>query len=91
MLLVCLLVPLQIGSPSVPVKEFLDEWGTEPLDEVNCSIIPTSTKVFLNGVWVGVHRNPIELVRTIRSLRRQVDVNTEVGWLGSLSCVATVG
>lgn len=71
LLAVCL---LQIGSPSAPVQEFLEEWTTEPLEEINCSIIPQSTKVFLNGVWVGIHRNPIELVRTLRSLRRQVCV-----------------
>jgi hypothetical protein len=29
-------------------------------------------QVFLNGMWVGIHRNPIELVRTLRSLRRAV-------------------
>lgn len=40
-----LLLLLQIGSPSQPVLEFLEEWTTEPLDEVSCSIIPTSTKV----------------------------------------------
>lgn len=65
---------VQIGSPGEPVKEFLEEWTTEPLEEIACSIIPSSTKVFLNGVWVGIHRNPIELVRTLRSLRRQVSV-----------------
>eukprot|EP00878_Enallax_costatus_P009529 GHUV01009957.1.p1 GENE.GHUV01009957.1~~GHUV01009957.1.p1 ORF type:complete len:1020 (+),score=255.55 GHUV01009957.1:227-3286(+) len=74
-----LMTYITIGSPSAPVQEFLEEWTTEPLEEINCSIIPHSTKVFLNGVWVGIHRNPIELVRTLRSLRRQVDVNTEVG------------
>lgn len=71
---VALLFPLQIGSPSTPVQEFLEEWTLEALEEVNCSIIPQSTKVFLNGVWVGIHRNPIELVRTLRSLRRAVSL-----------------
>lgn len=42
------------------------------------SVIPNSTKVFVNGVWVGIHRDPQHLVRTLRNLRRQVDVNTEV-------------
>ena len=28
--------------------------------------------------WVGIHREPQTLVRTLRHLRRQVDVNTEV-------------
>jgi DNA-directed RNA polymerase II subunit RPB2 len=63
---------VQIGSPGHPVQDFLFEWLTEPLEEISCSIIPSSTKVFLNGVWIGIHRNPMELVRTLRALRRQV-------------------
>ncbi|KAJ8561105.1 hypothetical protein K7X08_027295 [Anisodus acutangulus] len=35
--------------------------------------------MFVNGCWVGIHRNPDLLVKTLRQLRRQVDVNTEVG------------
>jgi DNA-directed RNA polymerase II subunit RPB2 len=37
-----------------------------------------ATKVFVNGMWVGIHREPQTLVRTLRALRRKVDVNTEV-------------
>ncbi len=53
-------------------------------------------QVFVNGVWVGVHRQPQDLVQTLKMLRRQTDVNTEVGgaaavcraWLhlGHLGC-----
>jgi DNA-directed RNA polymerase II subunit RPB2 len=74
---------VQIGSPGEPVKDFLEEWTTEPLEEIACSIIPTSTKVFLNGVWIGIHRNPMELVKTLRSLRRQVRT-------GLLVCTITI-
>lgn len=35
--------------------------------------------MFVNGKWVGVHREPATLVRTLRELRRKMDVNTEVG------------
>ena len=45
---------------------------------LTCSVIPNSTKIFVNGVWVGIHREPQTLVRTLRHLRRQMDVNTEV-------------
>lgn len=38
-----------------------------------------STKVFVNGRWVGVHRDPNQLVRTLRDMRRQIDINTEIG------------
>lgn len=35
----------QIGSPSTPLLEFLEEWTTESLEDISCSIIPESTKV----------------------------------------------
>ena len=31
------------------------------------------------GVWVGIHRDPQLLVDTLRAMRRQVDISTEVG------------
>jgi hypothetical protein len=34
--------------------------------------MPLVLQVFLNGMWIGIHRNPMELVRTLRSLRRAV-------------------
>ena len=34
-------------------------------------------QVFVNGVWVGVNRDPARLVKTLRELRRNMDVNTE--------------
>lgn len=78
------LLPPAVGTPSAPVLEFLEEWTTEPLEEISPSVIPQSTKIFVNGVWVGIHRDPQTLVRTLRHLRRQVDVNTEVS--GSSNC-----
>lgn len=74
-----LMTYITVGSPSGPVLEFLEEWTTEPLEEISPAVIPTSTKIFVNGVWVGIHREPQSLVKTLRHLRRQVDVNTEVG------------
>jgi hypothetical protein len=44
----------------------------ERLDEVQPSVVPNATKVFLNGRWVGIHREPNSLVATLRHLRRQV-------------------
>lgn len=38
------------------------------------------TKVFVNGCWVGVHRDPDDLVKTMQQLRRSVSmmVSSEV-------------
>ena len=43
-----------------------------------CLIWMQATKIFVNGVWVGVHRDPSMLVRTLRQMRRQVNISTEV-------------
>jgi len=74
-----LMAYISVGSNAAPILEFLEEWSTEKLDEISPGIIPSATKIFVNGVWVGIHRNPSMLVSTLRTLRRQVDVNTEVG------------
>jgi DNA-directed RNA polymerase II subunit RPB2 len=74
-----LMVYITVGSAAYPILEFLEEWGTENFEEISPSVIPQATKIFVNGMWVGVHRDPDMLVKTLRRLRRRVDVNTEVG------------
>ncbi|KAF7303246.1 DNA-directed RNA polymerase subunit beta [Mycena kentingensis (nom. inval.)] len=68
---------ISVGSYSAPVIEFLEEWGLESLEENAHSSTPT-TKVFVNGVWMGVHRDPANLVKTIKKLRRKDDISPEV-------------
>ncbi|CAL9155029.1 unnamed protein product, partial [Musa hybrid cultivar] len=74
-----LMVYITVGSAAHPILEFLEEWSTENFEEISPAVIPQSTKIFVNGCWVGIHRNPDLLVKTLRQLRRQIDVNTEVG------------
>ncbi|KAL0300723.1 UNVERIFIED_CONTAM: DNA-directed RNA polymerase II subunit RPB2 [Sesamum radiatum] len=74
-----LMVYITVGSAAYPILEFLEEWGTENFEEISPAVIPQATKIFVNGCWVGIHRNPDMLVSTLRRLRRHVDVNTEVG------------
>ncbi|POW07344.1 hypothetical protein PSHT_09992 [Puccinia striiformis] len=68
---------ISVGSPSAPIVEFLEEWGMESLDEFS-SDMSNGTKVFVNGVWQGVHRAPAELLDTIKRLRRCGDIEPEV-------------
>ena len=72
-----LMACISVGSYSAPVGEFLDEWGLESLEE-NAQAATPCTKVFVNGVWIGVHRDPAALVRTLKKLRRNEDLNPEV-------------
>jgi DNA-directed RNA polymerase II subunit RPB2 len=73
-----LMAYISVGSASAPILEFLEEWSTENLEEISPSNIPAATKIFVNGAWVGIHRQPDHLVQTLRSLRRCVDVSAEV-------------
>lgn len=72
-----LMACISVGSLSAPVIEFLEEWGLESLEENAHSSTPC-TKVFVNGVWMGVHRDPANLVKTIKKLRRKDDISPEV-------------
>ena len=37
-------------------------------------LICSATKIFVNGCWVGIHRDPEQLMNTLRKLRRQMDI-----------------
>jgi len=67
---------ISVGSPSAPILEFLDEWGLETLEEYAGA--PSATKVFVNGVWVGVHRDANQLTEHLIRLRRCSDIKSEV-------------
>ena len=73
-----LMAYISVGSAPEPILEFLEEWATENLEEVQPSAIPQATKVFVNGSWVGIHHDPDSLVQTLRELRRSVEISAEV-------------
>ncbi|KAJ3451127.1 intein-containing DNA-directed RNA polymerase subunit beta precursor [Anaeramoeba flamelloides] len=73
-----LMTYISVGAPAMPVLKVLDEWGTENLEEISPETVPKSTKIFVNGVWIGVHRHPMRLVETLRQLRRKKDIKPEV-------------
>jgi len=72
-----LMACITVGSTSVPVVEFLEEWGMEQIED-NAHNGQPATKVFVNGVWMGVHHEPANLVKTIKKLRRKDDISPEV-------------
>jgi len=75
-----LMASVSVGIPPSPIQEFLEEWSMELLEVVSPQSIadPGTTKIFVNGSWVGIHRDPLTLESTLRSLRRQVDIDPEV-------------
>lgn len=73
-----LMAYISVGVSAGPVLEFLNEWGLESLENVSCKEITSTTKVFVNGNWVGVHYVPDDLVQNLRNLRRRIDIDPEV-------------
>jgi len=75
-----LMAYVSVGSPQSPILEFLEEWSMENLEEISPQTIADAgtTKIFVNGSWIGVHRDPSTLEATLRSLRRQIDIDPEV-------------
>ncbi|KAI5961800.1 RPB2 [Candida margitis] len=73
-----LMTCISVGTPSEPILSFLRDWGLEQLEDYVPSNSPDATRVFVNGVWVGVHREPASLVDYMRDLRRNGDISPEV-------------
>lgn len=75
-----LMAYITTGTAVVPVLEFLEEFSTENLTDILPSVVaePNTCKIFVNGNWVGIHRDPAALVETFKSLRRMVDIDAEV-------------
>ena len=67
-----------VGCPPSSAIEFLEEYGTEGLEEISSEIIPRCTKVFVNGNWLGVHRRLARVDSTLRQMRRRGDLQAEV-------------
>lgn len=69
---------ITVGTPSEPIIDFMIQRSMEVLEEYEPTRSPNATKVFVNGVWVGVHRDPAHLVSTVQSLRRRTLISHEV-------------
>lgn len=69
---------VSVGAASEELIEKLINEGTEQLNQINPSQINDSTKVFVNGTWIGIHEDANELVTSIKGLRRQLIVPKDV-------------
>ncbi|KAJ3281968.1 DNA-dependent RNA polymerase II [Borealophlyctis nickersoniae] len=69
---------ITVGSSSEPVIRFLSDYGMEDLTDIDIRRDASETRIFVNGAWVGVHRDPEPLVNELRELRRKVDLSFEM-------------
>jgi DNA-directed RNA polymerase beta subunit len=54
----------------------------ELLSECSCDYISKATKVFVNGAWIGVVTEPVEVLDLLKNYRRLglIPVYTSIGW-----------
>ncbi|CAL9057279.1 unnamed protein product, partial [Musa banksii] len=52
--------------------ELLEELRTKSFEEISHALIEELTKIFVNGCWVRIHRDPDFLVNISRQFRKQV-------------------
>lgn len=69
---------VSVGSPGGPIVEFMSGRGMDLLEEYEPLHAPNATKIFVNGVWLGVHREPSHLFNEVLKLRRSCTISFEV-------------
>ncbi|KAM0688034.1 DNA-dependent RNA polymerase II [Conglomerata obtusa] len=75
-----LLVHVSVGTSSAMIVEYLEEWGVtslELLEQVSEDYI-NATKVFVNGCWIGVHKEPEYIMQGLLQMRRAGEISKEV-------------
>jgi len=75
---ISLMCYISLGSAQSIIEDFLDEWGVLDLMECSVTHVKKYAKVFLNGMWMGMHEKPAELRDTLQFLRRRKDIDSEV-------------
>uniref|UniRef100_A0A672U316 DNA-directed RNA polymerase subunit beta n=1 Tax=Strigops habroptila TaxID=2489341 RepID=A0A672U316_STRHB len=69
-----LMAYISVGSQPSPILEFLKSGVWKTWKEISPAAIADATKIFVNGCWVGIHKDPEQLMNTLRKLRRQMDI-----------------
>ena len=69
---------VSVGTPGGPLIDYMRQRGMELLEEYDPVLNPNATKVFINGTWVGVHRDAGHLTETLRQIRRKGLIGFEV-------------
>ena len=60
------------------IQYHLTEFNTESFKDISPSNVASATKVFVNGEWMGISRQPDELTTSLRLLRRSGNLSSEM-------------
>lgn len=68
---------VSVGTPGQPLIQYMRSHDMQLLEEYDPVMYPYFTKVFVNGVWVGVHENPAALMNVLLDIRRKGHISFE--------------
>ena len=66
---------ITFGCSPTPIIDMLEDLGVIPLEYLTPSYVFNKVKVFVNGKWVGIHGNPLELFDTLQTYKRNSLIN----------------
>ena len=70
------------GTSGYPFISLLRTMGMTLLEESSIEYLSKSTKVFINGAWVGVIKNPPVIIKNLKNFRRNglLPIFTSIQW-----------
>lgn len=71
-----LMAYISVGTNSSVIVEFLEEGGMENLEEMEMR--DTSYKIFVNGMWLGIHNSVEFVIEGLKELRRSLEIDKEM-------------
>ena len=66
---------ITIGSSGEPIKQILLDNNLVLLKDLSFDNFDKKTKVLLNGNWLGIHTDPVNLIQKLKFLRRSLKIN----------------
>ena len=77
-----LLTKIASGTNTDNIRRCLLDIGIIPLEYYNIALARDVTKVFINGSWFGITREPMWIIRVLRAYRRNSLINAfvSVSW-----------
>ena len=76
---------VSVGSAADRLKEILNNYGIEELSSIDTADIHKSTKVFVNGCWIGIHPDADDLMFNVREMRRNLFIPKEISIVRDIS------
>ncbi|RKP19176.1 DNA-directed RNA polymerase II subunit RPB2 [Rozella allomycis CSF55] len=72
-----LMTYISVGTSPAPIIDALKIYQMEYLAEISPTSISNSTKIFINGNWVGIHNDPKRLINDLKKFRRECAISFE--------------